>query len=32
MHHSRHLEALRKSLKEKYVAKLVRKGVLNETL
>src|SRR5688572_28385878 len=32
MHHVRHLEALRKSLNEKYLAKLVSKGLLNNTL
>lgn len=32
MHHTRHLEALRKTLKEKYLAKLVAKGILNATL
>lgn len=32
MHHTRHLEALRKTLGEKYLAKLVNKGILNNTL
>jgi len=32
MHHARHLEALRKTLNEKYLAKLVAKGILNNTL
>ena len=32
MHHTRHLEALRKTLGEKYLARLVAKGILNATL
>jgi tyrosine-protein phosphatase YwqE len=32
MHHTRHLEALRKTLSEKYLSKLVAKGILNNTL
>jgi protein-tyrosine phosphatase len=32
MHHTRHLEALRQTLKERYLAKLVSQGVLNATL